>query len=115
MNARGPIRSMSQPESGIDQVITAMKNVNPHCTSDNFQPVPDIIGWTNMVQAYCRFPIMIIATTAAHSRNQRFNFESSLQPSSQYDVKLLRWNTIRSRGLLHDAGTRREPCPTTAP
>ncbi len=53
-------------------VITAMKKLNPHCTSDNFQPVADMIGWTAIVHAYCRFPIMIMAITAAASRNQRF-------------------------------------------
>jgi hypothetical protein len=35
---------MSQPESGMVQVITAMKMVNPHCTSESFQCVADIIG-----------------------------------------------------------------------
>ena len=37
MKVRGPSRSISQPESGIVQVITAMKTVKPHCTSDSFQ------------------------------------------------------------------------------
>ena len=77
MKVRGPSRSISQPESGIVHVITAMKIVNPHCTSDSFQCVADIMGWTNSVQAYCRFPIMIIAMTAAMSLIQRFTFISS--------------------------------------
>src|SRR3954447_8477022 len=78
MKVRGPRRSISQPESGIVQVITAMKKLNPHCTSDNFQPVADMIGWTAMVHAYCRFPIIIMATTAAASRNQRFILQALL-------------------------------------
>src|SRR5690349_10103673 len=72
INLRGPSRSISQPESGMLHVITAMKKLNPHWTWDNFQPVADMIGWTAIVHAYCRFPIMIMATTAAASRNQRF-------------------------------------------
>ena len=54
-----------QPDSGIVHVSKAMKSVKPHWTSDNFQSVAAMIGWTKRVQAYCRFPIMIIATTAA--------------------------------------------------
>ncbi len=49
-----------------------MKSVNASCTSESFQPVAPMIGWTKSVQAYCRFAIMIIATTAALSRTQRF-------------------------------------------
>ena len=76
MKARGPMRSISQPESGMVQVITAMKTVNPHCTSDNFQCVADIRGWTHIVQAYCRFPIIAIDTTAAHRAHPAVHFGS---------------------------------------
>jgi hypothetical protein len=38
------MRSINHPESGIAQVITAMKKVNPHWTCDSFQPVADMIG-----------------------------------------------------------------------
>src|SRR5262249_54239249 len=72
MNMRGPSRSISQPERGIVQVITAMKTVNPHCTSDSFQCVAAINGWTHIVQAYCRLPIIAIEMTAAIKRIQRF-------------------------------------------
>src|SRR5690348_3295169 len=40
-----------------------------------------------MVQAYCRFPIMIMAVTAAASRIHRFTFLSSLALASTYDAK----------------------------
>ena len=54
------------------QVSKAMKSVNPHWTSDSFQCVAARMGSTNRVQAYCRFAIIIIATTAAERRIQRF-------------------------------------------
>ena len=45
--------------------------MNAHWMSDSFQPVPCCSGLTNSVQAYCRFAIMIIAISDAHSWNQR--------------------------------------------
>ena len=39
--------------------------------SEFSQPVCFCIGATKSVQAYCRFAIMIIAITDAHSWNQR--------------------------------------------
>jgi hypothetical protein len=62
---------MSQPEHGMSHVSQAMKKVNPHWTSDSFQWVAAMMGFTNKVQAYCRFAIIIIATTAALKRIQR--------------------------------------------
>src|ERR1039458_5829082 len=79
MNTRGPNLSMNQPESGIIQVSNAMKRVNPHCTWDNFQPVAPIIGFTKSAHAYWRFAIIIIATTAAINRTQRFILARSFQ------------------------------------
>jgi hypothetical protein len=72
MNARGPSLSINHPDRGIDQVITAIKIVNPHCAWESFQCVAVIRGCTNNVHAYCRLPIMIIAVIAAISRAQRF-------------------------------------------
>jgi len=44
-----------------------MKSVNASCTSETAHPVPARSGCTNSVHAYCRFAIMIIATSDATS------------------------------------------------
>ena len=72
MNAREPMRAIKKPDSGTAHVPSAMKNVNPHCTSESDQPVAVMNGLTKNVQAYCRLPIRIITKTAARSRTQRF-------------------------------------------
>ena len=43
-------------------VITAMKKLNPHCTSDNFQPVADMIGVSATLWIGAAW---IVVTTAA--------------------------------------------------
>ncbi len=72
MNARGPMRSIIHPETGIEKVPSAMYSVNAHCTCDSFHPVSFTIGVTNKVHAYCMFPFITIAVTAALNRTQRF-------------------------------------------
>src|SRR5580698_5636460 len=74
MKVRGPRRSIIQPEKGMTQVSKAMKNVKPHWTSDSFQWLTAMIGLTNSVQPYCRFAIIIMATTAADNLIQRFTW-----------------------------------------
>src|SRR6476620_6699890 len=71
MKPRGPSRSISQPSSGWTQVWNRMNSVKANWMSDSFQCVLACIGFTNSVHAYCRFAIMIIATSDAHSWNQR--------------------------------------------
>ena len=57
-----------------------MNSVNANWMSESFQPVPSCSGWTNSVQAYCRFAIMIIAMSDAHSWNQRLLMFTALPP-----------------------------------
>ena len=71
------MRSIIQPHTGMVIVPRKMYSVKAHCTSDSFQPVSLIIGVTNRVHAYCMFPFMTIAVTAAVSRIQRFTIVSS--------------------------------------
>src|SRR5580765_8377880 len=63
----GPRLSIIQPHSDMAQVSSAMNSVQPHWTSDSFQPVALVSGPVNSVQPYCGFAIMIIAVTAAPS------------------------------------------------
>ena len=52
MKARGPSRSISQPEQGMIQVSSAMNSVKAHCTSERAQPCAARIGSTKKVHAY---------------------------------------------------------------
>src|SRR5262249_34445963 len=55
-----PPRERHRPDHHRDEDRKA-----PNCTSDNFEWVANIRGWTHIVQGYCRFPIIAIATTPA--------------------------------------------------
>jgi hypothetical protein len=80
MKPRGPRRSISQPSSGCTQVWQRMKSVKANWMSESFQPVAPCIGWTKSVQAYCRFAIMIIASSEAPNWNQRLLMLTALPP-----------------------------------
>src|SRR4030095_15239571 len=58
-----------------------MNSVKATWMSESFQPVPDCSGFTKSVHAYCRFAIMIIAMSDAHSWNHRLLM--LMQPSSR--------------------------------
>src|SRR5260221_8735938 len=70
-----------------------------------------MMGFTNRVQAYCRFAIIIIATTAAHSRIQRFTVLFS------FSREVLSSNFVQAyNARVPGMGTpRRSPSSTTAP
>src|ERR1019366_1003024 len=92
IRTRGPRLSIIHPHRDMAQVSSAMKSVQPHWTSESFQPVALVNGPVNSVQPYCRLAIMIIAVTAAPRRIQRFTgillTAAYVVPSSSYKDKL---------------------------
>ena len=46
------MRSIKKPDSGMAYVPSAMKNVNPHCTSESDQPVAVMNGLTSDSQYF---------------------------------------------------------------
>src|SRR6185503_1500131 len=81
-----------------------MNSVKATWMSESFHPVPDCSGLTKSVHAYCRFAIMIIAMSDAHSWNHRLLM--LMQPSSQR-LLVVSYLVSLGRGRLQPARTFR--------
>src|SRR2546426_12563794 len=77
-----------------------MNSVNATWISESFQPVCVWAGTTKSVQAYCRFAIMIIATSEATSWNQRLFIMTVLPPQ---------WGATTGRTLRFGGGVLPPP------